>query len=153
MQFFITSDRAILTKGSLDPDDLKILEGIGPDVVPIHPAQMLQWLETHKDVQPGVGPAKPEEFVTLTPELMDKFSYHGAQTHDMFERMFSNISQEHAERVRVMRVQNNVSWRAIARWYDHLTEGDWGSNQLAGMAICRWAATHHKEHYLRPPWN
>jgi len=55
--------------------------------------------------------------------------------------------------VRHLRVIQGFSWRAVARRCALLWGAPWGSNQIAGMAICKKAARLLREDFLKEPWN
>lgn len=63
------------------------------------------------------------------------------------------LDAERAAFVRYLRVELGCSWRAVARECASKWGGDWGENQLAGIAICRGAAARLGESGHRPPWN
>ena len=63
-------------------------------------------------------------------------------TKNMFDEEFSNMTIEQARFVRKLRCEEpEYTWRAVAETCAMEWGGDWGSNQLAGMAICEKAAT------------
>lgn len=75
------------------------------------------------------------------------------QTFGRFQDLFVAMSGEQAEFVRKLRCEDGYSWRAVAETCALEWGGDWGSNQLAGMAICERAAQLHGEHFMEEPWN
>jgi hypothetical protein len=75
------------------------------------------------------------------------------RTMTRFEDIFAAMTQEQAAYVRKLRCDDGYSWRAVAQTCSLEWDGDWNSNQLAGMAICERAAQLHHEHYMSPPWN
>ena len=58
-----------------------------------------------------------------------------------------------ADLVRQLRVEEDYSWRAIARWCSTVWGGPWGANQLAGLVICQKAAELLGQDFMAPPWN
>ena len=64
-----------------------------------------------------------------------------------------------AKRIRQLRVDYSYTWRAIASesfkgaWKKEDVKWDPPNNQLAGLALCKFAAKYFNEHYLMTPWN
>jgi hypothetical protein len=58
-----------------------------------------------------------------------------------------------ARYVRRLRVDDGYTWRAVAETCALAWDGDWGSNQLAGMALCDRAAVLLGEDANAEPWN
>lgn len=90
--------------------------------------------------------------IALTPESMKKLGTQAVATHDGFLAGI-RVTEAQARVVRRWRVDSGYSWRAVADAFSQVYDGDWGDNQLAGLAICEMAAAWFKEDYLRPPWN
>lgn len=63
------------------------------------------------------------------------------------------MTDERAEFVRYLRVDLGCSWRTVARECAVKWGGDWGENNLAGIAICRSAAKHLGEPPKGAAWN
>lgn len=65
------------------------------------------------------------------------------------------MNQERAQIIRDLRVEQDYSWRAVARECHIQFAGTWEpvSNQLAGMALCEAAAELFGENYMEEPWN
>lgn len=65
------------------------------------------------------------------------------------------MTPERAAFVRQLRVDNDYTWRAVARDCRERFGGTWLplSNQLAGMALCEVAAEYFGEHYKDKKWN
>ena len=63
------------------------------------------------------------------------------------------VNMKTAKLIRKLRVEKNLSWRAVARFGSKLWGGNWGSNQLAGMVVCNKAAKLLGEDFMEPPWN
>lgn len=55
--------------------------------------------------------------------------------------------------VRHLRVEEQYSWRAIARHYSEILNAPWGSNQFAGLVICEQAAQLLGEDFMEAPWD
>ncbi len=66
---------------------------------------------------------------------------------------FIPVTRVVATRVRQLRVEQDYSWRAIARYCSRVWLAPWGADQIAGMVICEKAATLLTEDFLQPPWN
>ncbi|MFI6285441.1 hypothetical protein ACIBCM_11900 [Streptomyces sp. NPDC051018] len=63
------------------------------------------------------------------------------------------ITPEMAARIRRWRVDEDFSWRAVARAASDLWGSDWGGNQLYGEDLCVAAAKVLGEDPCREPWN
>lgn len=94
----------------------------------------------------------PPDVLSLTPEDIQKLGTQAVATHDSFLAGI-RVTEEQARVVRQWRVKSGYSWRAVAEGFSQVYDGDWGDNQLAGLAICEKAAAWFKEDYLKPPWN
>lgn len=57
--------------------------------------------------------------------------------------------------VREWRVTQGCTWRRVAELAYEAWGGNWHppSNQLVGMAICKWAAQKYGQDYMGGPWN
>lgn len=66
---------------------------------------------------------------------------------------WSTMTKEQAKFVRKLRVEEGYTWRAVASACNKEWNGNWGSNQLAGMDICEAAAKHFNENFMQDPWN
>jgi|SRR5579884_386072 len=97
--------------------------------------------------------ATGEGLIPVTSELFQKLADAAQQTMTAFQNDFAAMTSEQAEFVRTLRCEDSYSWRAVAETCALEWGGDWGSNQLAGMAICERAAELHGEHYMEEPWN
>ncbi|OIJ64071.1 hypothetical protein WN71_030785 [Streptomyces mangrovisoli] len=58
-----------------------------------------------------------------------------------------------AARIRAWRVDEDLSWRSVARAATGLWGSGWGSNQIYGRALCVAAAKKLGEDPDREPWN
>ena len=88
----------------------------------------------------------------LSPIELTKMREGADETVAMF-RQHIQIGRDTAKLVRQLRVDEDYSWRAIARWASALLGAPWGANQLAGLVICEKAAKSLGEDFLKPPWN
>lgn len=76
-----------------------------------------------------------------------------------FQKDVQRMTKEEAEFVRKKRVDEGLSWRAVAQAcydaFDNWDKSDWhpSSNQLMGMALCERAAEFFDENYREPPWD
>ena len=88
----------------------------------------------------------------LTPRDLTILAEKGNETYKTFERHIS-LTKEQAKLIRQLRVEKNLSWRAIARYHSIVWSAPWGGNQIAGMVICEKAALLLGEDFMKPPWN
>jgi hypothetical protein len=130
---FVTDDSPIREKGKLDPTDEAILE--------------------EAKAGQGIVIQNTEQLMALAKGLSDTFDY-------CIEFCRQNMTKEQAEHVRVFRVEQDFSWRAVAHACHDLKW--WGPNeywdrvpsaQPMGMALCEVAAGFFNEHYRVKPWN
>jgi len=70
-----------------------------------------------------------------------------------FDHDFAGMTIAQAAFVRQLRVVEGYTWRAVAETCAIEWAGDWGSNQLAGLALCERAAAMHDEDPNTEPWN
>lgn len=70
-----------------------------------------------------------------------------------FDDQFATLTADQAGFVRRLRVDSGYTWRAVAETCAVEWGGDWGSNQLAGMALCERAAGLLGEDPHTDPWN
>jgi hypothetical protein len=97
--------------------------------------------------------ATGEGLIPLTPELFDELSDALGATKAAADEGLAAMTAEQAVFVRSLRVEKDYTWRAVAATCALEWGGDWGSNQLYGMAICERAAALLGEDYAVPPWN
>ena len=125
---FVTDDKAMHRGGILSSADKEIL----------------------KSVQTGEG--------LITIESMEQFQDMAKQAAERFEE-FKELCQpmtvRQAKIVRMLRIDQNLSWRAIAQVCYNFGWGKWSppSNQILGMALCWRAAQLLGEDYEKEPWN
>ncbi|MBA7698480.1 hypothetical protein ES703_107157 [subsurface metagenome] len=74
---------------------------------------------------------------------------------EKFKELCSPMELWQARIVRVLRVEEKCSWRAVAERCHNLGWGKWSppSNQIMGMALCERAAQLLGEDYEKEPWN
>ncbi|MDP2729162.1 MAG: hypothetical protein Q8O55_01610 [Dehalococcoidales bacterium] len=63
------------------------------------------------------------------------------------------VNRSIANMIRQLRVEEDCSWRAVARFTSKLWGTSWGGNQIAGMVLCEKAAKLLGEDFMEPPWN
>ena len=90
--------------------------------------------------------------IRLKPGDLTALAESGNKTVKVFDWLI-DIDREAAILIRKLRVEDDYSWRAIARFCSKVWRGPWGSNQIAGMVICDKAAKLLDEDYMEPPWN
>lgn len=103
--------------------------------------------QADKDVLAG-----KHAFVVEGDQLMELVRAAG-ETKAYFDNQFQGMTREQAEYVRHLRVEQGYTWRSVAATCALEWSGDWGSNQLAGMAICERAAGFWGEDYQDGVWN
>jgi len=94
-----------------------------------------------------------EGLIELTPELLEELSRSAAATVGYFQELFAGMEEERAAQVLDLRANKGYSWRAVAQACNDAWGGSWGSNQLAGMAICEAAADYYGENFMEGRWN
>jgi len=154
--FFVTDDRMMQPGvGVLDETDLEILTASGwPNIRIVTLAQAVEMMESKEQekIQPPDHPAPPGT-VALTPGQAAYWANEGAKTHQVFLEMVREMPKERAEEVRRLRVDERNTWRGVARKTALLWGRGWGSNQLAGMALCEAASAHFGENAHTGVWN
>lgn len=88
----------------------------------------------------------------LKPSELTAMAEAGNKTYESFQK-YIEVNLKTAKLIRKLRVEKDLSWRAVARFCSKLWAAPWGGNQLAGMAICDKAAKLLGEDFLQPPWN
>ncbi|MBA7616095.1 hypothetical protein ES703_23386 [subsurface metagenome] len=125
---FVTEDKAIHQSAILSSTDKEILDSVksGEGMITIESAEQLQ----------EMAKAAAERF-------------------EEFKELCSPMELWQARIVRVLRVEENCSWRAVAEACYKLGWGKWSppSNQIMGMALCNRAAQLLGEDYKKEPWN
>ena len=69
------------------------------------------------------------------------------------EQVKALMTPERAAYVRALRCEEDYSWRSVAHACAEAWGTEWGSNQIAGIALCQAAAAHFKEDHNEEPWN
>lgn len=72
-------------------------------------------------------------------------------THNLVDP--ATITREMAVQIRTWRVDEDLSWRAVAQAATDLWGSAYGSNQLYGEDLCQVAAQVLGEDPYREPWN
>jgi hypothetical protein len=89
---------------------------------------------------------------TLSPRDLTVLGDAANETYKLFWEKIE-VDQATASLIRVLRVNKEYSWRAIARHCSEFIKAPFGGNQIAGMVICEKAAKALGEDFLEPPWN
>jgi hypothetical protein len=109
---------------------------------------------SHADREVLRAAATGEGLVPITSrEQLDALARAAAATKASFDDDFAAMTAEQAAYVRRLRVDRGYTWRAVAETCAIEWGGDWGSNQLAGMALCERAAAMLGEDANTEPWN
>jgi hypothetical protein len=128
---FVTDDQAIQKKVRLDPADVEIMA------------------EAAKGG--GIPVESMEQFEAIAKALTDTFNDYRKICRD-------KMTHEQATYVRLIRVVEGYSWRAVAsscaaRQWDGWPVWEPPSSQPMGMALCERAASFFGENYRKEPWN
>ena len=133
-RIFVTSDKKVRQReGKLDEDDLSIIESVktGEGFIEIETAEQLE---------------------ALGKSLVKIFNHFRGQCRE-------SMNQEQANFIRMLRVEEGYSWRAVSRACHGNKKFDswdlWNppSSQPMGMALCEKAAEFFGESYREEPWN
>ena len=89
---------------------------------------------------------------TLKPGELTVLAEAGNKTYQVFHQHIE-IDLDTAKVIRILRVKQDYSWRAVARRCSMMWRAPWGGNQIAGMVLCEKAAKLLGEDFLQPPWN
>ena len=108
---------------------------------------------TAADVEILRAAATGDGLVEISPEQFEELGVRAVATKQRFDGEFEGLTLEQARFVRQLRVDDGYTWRAVAATCALEWGGGWGSNQLAGMAICERAAALFGECALEKPWN
>ena len=164
---FITNDRWLLEKGNLDPTDEEIMKEAaqGGEVIMMN---LTQALEAMKKDEPEKFSAfrKEQEKRSGRPLTMAEITELAEQADERFtiyDRYVELVmTKDQAIQVRVWRINEHFTWRAVARAAFGMVISDrwqkwrlWDSPsyQLMGMALCHRAAELHDQNYRKEPWN
>lgn len=150
LNYFVTGDKWMrLPSGKLDKTDQQILKEAGKNVKVINMTEMLDQLQKE-------DPKKFEEFhqelnvkhgVVLTVPELYRLAEQGNEKKKQFDHIANLLTITAAREIRKWRVEEHLTWRAIAR------RATKDSNQLLGMAFCERAALMCGEDYRKDPWN
>ena len=163
-KLIFVSDDARLRDGKLDPTDREVMRaasGGGP-VFHMTSAEALAMAEaggaprrlSAVDRELARTAASAAGLRRLQPDEVEDLVGASAATWRHFRQAAAAaMTDERAAFVRRLRVDRKYTWRAVARACSRAWGTDWGSNQIAGMAICEAAAARCFEHYRRSPWN
>lgn len=89
---------------------------------------------------------------SLSPSELTSMAEAGNKTVELFRQKIK-VNELGAKMIRILRVEKEYSWRAIARHCSRTLKAPFGSNQVAGMVICEKAAKALGENFMEPPWN
>ncbi|MGH2350473.1 MAG: hypothetical protein ACRDI2_11465 [Chloroflexota bacterium] len=162
------SDDARLRDGKLDPVDKEVMRaaGSGGKVFMMTSAEAMAMVEA--DTTPRRRSALDRELADLTPppaenrpglhqlspsDVHDLVGASAATWQHFRQEAAAAMTDERAAYVRKLRVDRKYTWRSVARACSGAWRQDWGSNQIAGMAVCEAAAERFFENYREPPWN
>ncbi|MBA7541071.1 hypothetical protein ES705_33378 [subsurface metagenome] len=125
---FVTEDKAIHHGAILSSTDKEILDSVksGEGMITIESVEQLQ-----------------------------EMAKQAAERFEEFRELCSPMELWQARIVRILRVEKNCSWRAVAEVCYNLGWGKWSppSNQVMGMALAERAAQLLSEDYRSEPWN
>lgn len=125
---FVTQDKAIHQDGILSSADKEILQSV----------------------------KTREGMITIrSVEQLQEMAKAAAERFEEFKELCSPMELWQARIVRILRIEENCSWRAVAEVCHKLGWGNWSppSNQIMGMALCQRAAQLLGEDYEKEPWN
>lgn len=98
--------------------------------------------------------ATGEGLIPITADMFRELADAAQATKGRFDASFSEMTLEQAQFVRGLRVDDGYTWRAVASTCALEWSGDWGGNQIAGMAICERAAELCGDgDYMTGAWN
>jgi len=149
-RYFVSGDKWLrLPGGKLDATDKQLLKECGKNVVVITMRDMLDKMQ-QQDPQKFEGFHKEmnvKHSKILTKEELYKFSELGNQTMNQYRKIVMWMDINTAIKIKRWRVEEHLTWRAIARRQMH------DSSQLIGMALAERAAMMCNENYEMDPWN
>lgn len=93
------------------------------------------------------------EGIELTKEQVLELAARARERKREFDVAFRPMLRAYAVFVRDLRVDQKCTWRAVAHHCAEAWGGSWGSNQLAGIALCERAAAVLGEDPNAAPWN
>lgn len=94
-------------------------------------------------------------FTGVWPEIDELLAFQPWNKKSTFDDIVgAGMNPERAGFIRTLRVDAGATWREVALFCGNAwPEADWGSNQFAGIALCRAAAKHFGEDADQQPWN
>jgi len=169
MTVFVTDDKWLRERGKLDPTDEQILkETQGP----LKMMTIEQALATMRETEPEkfrkfTRQMEKKVAKSLTFEELVELGRQGNERRKEIELFCAaRLTLEQAKEIRMRRVDDHYTWRAIARAaFRNIKEGLWSkwdkvatpwwppSNQIAGMVLCGLAAKMLGENGREEPWN
>lgn len=96
--------------------------------------------------------AEVSQLHSLSPRDLTVMCDSADKTYELFRQKIE-VNEMGAKMIRLLRVEKEYSWRAIARHCSRYLKAPFGGNQLAGMVICEKAAKALGEDFMQPPWN
>ena len=153
----------------LDPDDLRVIaeaRAAGATLItwdtPLREAaggltpyeamdQAIDEVQGIPELQQGVGDIKALR--SLSPRDLTALATAAADTAAYFQKSIHVEGPNTAGVVRQWRVDAGYTWRSVSRMYSTAWHLPFGSNQLAGMALCEQAAKLLGEDFMKAPWN
>lgn len=111
-------------------------------------------LDKAKDEGSGTPEAQAEvsRLRSLSPRDLTVMCDSADKTYELFRQKI-DVNKVGSKLIRLLRVEKEYSWRAIARHCSRYLKAPFGGNQLAGMVICEKAAKALGEDFMQPPWN
>lgn len=158
---FVTGDRRIIQPGplGLDPDDRRAMPDGCESVTPEEALARA----TADGITGGPSLPQPSGARAVSREELTRLAHQADDRLAEFDEVVRVLlgpagvgDDGPALVVRRWRVEEGMTWRAVARAADDLFPGIWGSqpsNQLAGLALCTAAARLLGEDAMGPLWN
>jgi len=151
-RLFITNDLYICEPGVLHADDIEAMGGSAQAV------SLLKAVEIMKNApeENGDSARLPPNIIELDADELKALARGAAATYSSFGPVAQELLYGHRDRVQAvhrLRCVKRFSWRSLAAECEKLWKGDWGSNQLMGIALCQVAAELRNEDSEKRPWN
>lgn len=159
---FVTEDN-FLRDGKRHPVDDKV---VPPNARIVNSVEALKIISTETEEHTVSHMSdKPEEIadpeevwedgVPLTQEMIDDLRDKAMKglLADPDDDWGITVTLNEAEYIRKLRVEERGTWRYVAAKCSERWNGEWGSNQIAGMSLCKRAAVFFEEDFMSPPWN
>jgi hypothetical protein len=160
----VTNDRWVKEGGQLDAVDREVLREASQDgKFKVRVMNLREMLETMKNTE-------PTKFKKLAQHMAKQYG-HPIKSMDEFEALCTAADNRYSEfedvtramtlveacQIRVWRVMNRMTWRAVARaaYQEGFLQHRWEppSNQIMGIALTERAARFFGEKWMEPPWN